>query len=237
MFWGDYYLSASFPPATLDPLTSRDIDFYERETTRIHEYIANLRNVCTKMGLQMGDPFFPTMDDATFETAMISISTQTDNPIVIDFLDCVSGLKHHEVEKNADQIEVEGRKFWVLNPCYCLKARVYNLVTLYPRLGKSEERIAIEAQRVALGIEIVRKHLSDFIAKGEMRNAHKRSMAIIKLAKTPIGRTLYRKYGLDVLSAIPDAGLDQRFYQYVRPDAVRYLHKGDPRNPPPSPTL
>jgi hypothetical protein len=50
-------------------------------------------------------------------------------------------------------------KFWVLNPVLCLKARIHNLLYLYPRLGSSEEKARIEYERVKTAILVVRLHL------------------------------------------------------------------------------
>lgn|GEM_PF-2742445 len=215
-FWGAYYLDEHAPAEYDIALASRDIDFFERRIERVREYIDAMKSVVETYGAQMSDPLYPTLDDSTFQTAILELNHPSlSQPIIIDFLGSVDGLTDQEVECGADTINVNGKSLPILNPVLCLKARIHNLLVLYPRLGKSDDRMAVELLRVKAAIEIVRAYLIDLRQhnpKDGARKAHQRIRPLLKLArKNSLGRELYRRYAVNVLDAFEGAGFPDRF--------------------------
>lgn len=223
--WGVYYLDKRIPLDQLSPLTSRDIDFYNKRATSIAEYAEHVRSYLQDHGLHLST-YHVTMTDHTPNTAKWYIHDDSNNGIGIDFLDYLSGLSREEIERNADEISIGDKAFLILSPVFCLKARINNLLILYPSLGKSKERIENEEERVKLGIQIVKYHLQEmhYWPNPETQKiAMKRTMQVIKLAKSSLGRQLYKTRGISVLDAIPLGVFDDRFYQHTLTNAAKKL--------------
>lgn len=223
--WGAYYLANDIPLDQLSPLASRDIDFYETRTARVKKYVVKLKEYFDKNNLIM-QVNYPGPDDFTINVALMSIRSPGETePLIIDFLNGIGGVSSTEMGKGADRITIGNDSFWILNPAYCLKSRIYNLMDLYPRMGKSAEKMENEEARVKLGILIVKYHLLELIyhvPDGE-RIAADRVKIIIEIAKGKLGKSLWRKKGISVLDAIPDHGLNPKFYQYTYIDAARKI--------------
>jgi len=223
--WGAYYLADNIPLEQLSPLASRDIDFFEARTARVKDYVVRLKEYFEKNNLTM-KVSYPTADDFTPNVALMAISSPDEpEPLIVDFLNGICGLSTTEIEKGADKIRIGAEEFWILNPAFCLKSRIYNLVDLYPRLGKSSDKIDNEKARVKLGILIVKYHLLELmyhIPDGD-RIAANRVKIIIEIAKSQLGKKLWRQKEISVLDAIPERGLDPKFYQYVYNDAAKKM--------------
>lgn len=226
-FWGEYYFDESAPLYQLDPLTSRDIDFYERRKDKVASYIEQARVQLEERGIRIKEVNYPGIEDHTIHTAILALEIPDEpDALLVDFLWSVDGLKDQEVLKGADKIEIDEYVLYVLNPILCLKSRINNLLVLYPRLGVPKEKMETEIQRVIAGIQITKVHLQDLVYnEGNIREAHKRAQLIIQIARRRMGRTLLKKHGINILDAIPSAGLNPNFYKYVLPAAEQKLNK------------
>lgn len=225
-FWGGYYLPGDAPHNQLSPLASLDIDFFERRKERVLAYIEHAREVLDREGIRVDDIAFPSIDDHTINTALVQLKLpHQEEPLIIDFIHGIDGLKDTEVIKGSDKVIIGEVEFWVLNPVLCLKARIHNLLYLYPRLGRSGDKIRIECERVKAAILIVRLHLEDMLGNhpDQYRNVQNRVNVIIGIACRKMGRDLIDRYKMSVLDAIPRMGLKPEFYQYVLMDAKKKL--------------
>lgn len=215
--WGAYYLDERVPLEQLAPLTSRDIDFYNKRSASVTEYAAHVREYLQQQGLDM-TIYTADMGDHTSNIAKWYLcEANSTEGIEVDFLDFLSGLSRDEIESNADEITIFDKSFLILSPVYCLKSRVNNLLKLYPQLGKSKDRLDNEEERVKLGIQIVRYHLQEMYYWGNdnQKRAMKRAMQVIKLARSSLGRQLWREKKISLLDAIPTNVFDGRFYEYT----------------------
>lgn len=224
--WGAYYLG-ELPLDQLSPLASRDIDFYTARIESVKNHITQLEQHLQKQDLSLQVNFAHIDKDAHAPNALLMrISSQDGSePVIVDFLDTLYGLTPKELMKGNDKITMGEQSFYILNPVLCLKARISNLLDLYRRLGKSEERMANEEERVKLGIQIVHAHLSELIyhVPNGQRIAHSRAKVILEIAKSSLGRKLLREKHINILTAIPMQGLDDQFYKHGYLDAHRKL--------------
>lgn len=226
-FWGHYYLSSSMD---LSALSSRDIDFYNKRTQQIQNYVGRVREYLQTQGLELREQY-PDLLDHQFATALWEISGditvssgQKQNVLIVDFLNFVGGLSDEDLEGNSEEVKLDDKTFRVLSPILCLKARVHNLLNLYPG-KKSPEKIQNEEDRVRLAIEIVRLHIEELFYwqhDGE-KMASKRSKKVLKIAQSQLGRKLYREKQISILDAIPKSIFDDRFYSIQCTNAAKRI--------------
>jgi hypothetical protein len=147
--------------------------------------------------------------------------------LIVDFIDHVEGVLDKDFNnQGVDKITIGDGSFWIMNPVLCLKARIHNLVSLYPRLGKSPERMDVEIERVKLAIKIVKEHLKDVLAH-DVRKALTRSKVVTGISKRRIARDLLDRHGINILDAIPLEGFPALYYERELPDFQRKLQRID----------
>jgi hypothetical protein len=226
-FWGEYYLADSLSLAERSPLASRDIDFYNKRTENVKACVETVRKHLKPLGLEMQTKD-PEMGDNAIALWFIKESAgPKENGVLIDFLDFISGIEGQEIERNSEEIDLNGKKFQVLSPVLCLKARVNNLIHLYPYLQKPADRMQNEEQRVRLAIQIVRAHLLElhyWVPDGEVK-AKKRIKQITNLCNANLGKRLYKEYGICLMDSIPKEILDERFYKNTYKNTVEMLER------------
>lgn len=230
--WGVYYLGEHIPMDQLSPLASRDIDFYHTRKVGVERYATLMKDYLNQNGLEL-EAYYPGPEEATINVGKWVIREAEKNepesdPIEIDFINFISGITTQEIknENNVDTFIVGANKFKILCPTLCLKARINNLLDLYPRLLKPEDRLQNEEERVKLGIQIVCYHIRELIyQKDDTRRAHDRANQIIEIAKSRNGRLLFRSKGISVLDAIPREGLNAKFYSHHLVDADKKMRR------------
>ncbi len=233
--WGVYYLSDKVPMEQLSALASRDVDFYNTRTAEVKKYALLMADYLNSHGLQM-DVYYPEPGDPTNNVGKWLIKESSpgqeqSEPVEIDFINFISGLNNNEINQNVDVFTIGDKSFEILSPVLCLKARINNLLNLYPTIGKSAERMENEEQRIRLGIQIVRSHLNELILQANLpRLAHTRAGQILDIAKSSNGRRLYAEKGISVIDAIPIHGLHEKFYQISMRDAEQKMKRNSKAN-------
>ncbi len=228
--WGVYYLSDKVPMEQLSALASRDVDFYNTRTAEVKRYALLMADYLSSHDLQM-DVFYPEPGDPTINVGKwlikeVSPGQGQSEPVEIDFINFISGLNKNEINRNVDVFTINDKSFEILSPVLCLKARINNLLNLYPTIGKSAERMENEEQRIKLGMQIVRCHLNELILQADLpRLAHTRAGQVLEIAKSSNGRRLYAEKGISVLEAIPNQGLHENFYKIGMKDAEQKMKR------------
>lgn len=230
-FWGTYYLDEEYPLERQQALASADIDLFDRRKARVIGYFEALREVAKRHGGNLSDPEFAGWNDSSVSLAIMEMThPELPAPLIIDVLSQLGGLEVNEIENGADLITVGRHSFPVLNPCLCLKARIHNLLWLYPRLGKSEARMAVEVLRVRSAIDIVRHYLAD-IGRYDTPEHQKKYQKKVKLIarmgrQSKIGPALYDKYRIDIHDIFDGLLIDERFRaQTIEPARARYRER------------
>lgn len=230
-FWGTYYLDDEYPLERQQALASEDIDLFDRRKARVIGYIEALREVANRHGGKLSDPEFAGWDDNSVSLAIMEMThPELPKPLTIDVLHQLGGLEGDEIEKGADLITVGRHSFPVLNPCLCLKARIHNLLWLYPKLGKSQARMEVEVLRVRSAIDIARHYLAD-IGRYETTEHRKKYQKKIQLIarmgrQSRIGPALYGKYRIDIHDVFDGLSIDERFRaQTIEPARARYRER------------
>lgn len=227
--WGVYYLSPSIPLEQLSPLTSRDIDFYNARTSDVKKYAELVVDYLKENNLKLTEEY-PSADRHTNNVGIWQITDVASNEsVIVDFLNYLSGIKQHEVEKpeNIEKMTIGQYTFQILSPTICLKARISNLLDLYPAI-KSAEKIANEKERVKLAVKIVHQHLLE-VAAIDMRHAYNRAKQILEIAKSRLGKRLFKQENISVLDAIPKGIFNENFYNFCLKDASEKMGKKLPQ--------
>ena len=120
--------------------------------------------------------------------------------IGVDVLHKVVGLDADDVRKRA--IEVTHPKdpsfrFSVMDPVDCLVSRFENL----RRISEKQNDVGIWQAKMA--ISVCRAYVEELIKMADERKAMKVATAVFQVAGSTTGLQIYRKYGLDILEAIP----------------------------------
>ena len=120
--------------------------------------------------------------------------------IGIDVLHKVVGLDADDVRKRA--IEVTHPKdpsfrFSVMDPVDCLVSRFENL----RRISEKQNEVGI--WQATMAIAVCRAYVEELIKMGDGRKAMKIATAVFQVAGSTTGLQNYKKYGLDILEAIP----------------------------------
>lgn len=218
-FWGNYYIGDDLD---LSPLSSRDIDFYTARTDRVKAYTQQVAKYLSNHNLQLRQTY-PDLADNQFATALWNIEGEVAdtsggviNNLVVDFLNFISGITPEDNMANtAIKVTAGDTSFYVMNPILCLKSRVNNLLHVYPG-RKPQAQIINEEKRVGIAITIVKIYIRETFygtGKASKKEAKKQSKKIVKIAKSALGRKLYRDKGIILLDAIPTDIFDTAFYQ------------------------
>ena len=186
-FWAQYYGIESRLPA----LTG-DID-----------YLATLSEA-KRISARLKIPHtlkVASLDDHTPNSAVISIDMDGyPEPVLIDYLTGIIGVKSEAITKSAVVIEFEGEPIRVLHPLHLLQAKIWNLY----RLEEKRNQEGIEQARLA--IEIAAAFIQQQkMPRRELLNAIE---AIGRFAATAPARFVAERFGLKCLNAIPRSVLE-----------------------------
>lgn len=144
-----------------------------------------------------------SLDDHTPNSAVISIEMDGyPEPVLIDYLASIIGVKSEAIDKSAVVIEFEGEPIRVLHPLHLLQAKIWNLY----RLEGKRTPEGIEQARLAIEIAAA------FIERAKMtqRELLNAIEAMGRFAATVPGRFAAERFGLDCLKAIPQSVFQNR---------------------------
>ena len=120
--------------------------------------------------------------------------------IGVDVLHKIVGLDADDVRKRALEVthpKDPSFRFSVMDPVDCLISRFENL----RRIPEKQNEVGVWQARIA--ISVCRAYTQELIKIGDERKAIKVATAVFQVAGSATGLQNYKKYGLDILEAIP----------------------------------
>lgn len=187
--WGHHYLKSYLTEEEKTGiLASQDLDLLARKPEIIR---------CAEAW--HGKATFPTMNDMTVSSGIVSFKDDSGGNVKIDFLSDVYGVKRDDIHKYLDAIPLSKVNVPILSPPLVLQSRIANL----NGLGYSDKKLQREIDRVRLASEVNNRYLADTLNEGSIRES-------LNIAKFVFKRVLDKKavvttaiYGVNLLNSIP----------------------------------
>jgi hypothetical protein len=182
---------------TEHPTATRDLDMLgsSQDAQRLQELLSFTFD--SKILVDINDHGSPN-------TAVISIHIDgEEEPLIIDYLAFMEGLKSKEVKARAIEFELpsssgkETCKIVVMHPLDVLVSRVVNIV----RLPSKQHSRALA--QVDLAIDMIRAWFSKLEAAKQETMIQETVKEIVKFAQSKDGKSALSKYGKNVMEAIP----------------------------------
>jgi hypothetical protein len=182
---------------TEHPTATRDLDMLgsSQDAQRLQELLSFTFD--SKILVDINDHGSPN-------TAVISIHIDgEEEPLIIDYLAFMEGLKSKEVKARAIEFELpsssgkETCKIVVMHPLDVLVSRVVNIV----RLPSKQHSRALA--QVDLAIDMIRAWFSKLEAAKQETMVQEAVKEIVKFAQSKDGKSALSKYGKNVMEAIP----------------------------------
>jgi len=224
--WGEHY-GIEFESTSVNPLASKDVDFFEGRKAKIEQYIEAIRSKLTEEGFSIKDTHWAKWSDSTPEVAKLILVAPDRSEIVVDFLGHVAGLSDGQIKKKSISIQTDAHKIRVLHPIECLKARIYNLLVLYPKLisDDNQEKFDVEVIRVQIALEIVHRYFLEELSSSERKEVTQELADLCRYGRSRLGKKLMRNYQLSIADAFPESCLPSQFKQHNY-DKLVELHDG-----------
>ena len=179
------------------PTATRDLDMLgsSQDAQRLQELLSFTFD--SKILVDINDHGSPN-------TAVISIHLDgEEEPLIIDYLAFMEGLKSKEVKARAIEFELPSSsgkdtcKIVVMHPLDVLVSRVVNIV----RLPSKQHSRALA--QVDLAIDMIRAWFSKLEAAKQETMVQEAVKEIVKFAQSKDGKSALSKYGKNVMEAIP----------------------------------
>ncbi len=152
LLWGQQYLLSLVSGEEYAALASDDLDFMGHKNAVI---------LCAKTW--GGEIRFPSMDEHTPQSAIISIPVKKDIFLIVDFLDKVFGVPLHNIHKYCDKLTFGENEIYTLSPYLCLKSRICNLHGLHYDAVKTQRELI----RIKLAASICRQYIIEHLESGD----------------------------------------------------------------------
>lgn len=173
------------------------------------------------------------MDRATANSAQLEVRLPGHaQPVLVDFLMSVAGLKSAGIRKRAATVEIGGAQVRVLHPLDCLASKMFNLKHFAEKRtpeGVEQGRLAIEIAKAFVRqcrfVPLAKKATPSKIAPSDaaravnltpaQRDSARKTLLkavemIHGIAATPGALFAYEEYGVDCMHAITRSGLRAR---------------------------
>ncbi len=156
--------------------------------------------------------WFPTMDDATAQTAKLTKRGPRGGVKQIDYLSGIVGLDTAKIQARAvDVLLSSGATIRVLHPLDVLESRLRNLATL------ASKQNAIGVAQARMATAVVNSFVRDLIdSAAERKTVHRAVERIVKIALDRILLGVAVEFGIDVLGAVPAARIDSPGFRTKR---------------------
>jgi hypothetical protein len=189
------------------PFTSKDIDYFG--------YEAAARQLVEKLG---GAPAarlaLPSMDDATFSTAVV-VAEIDGRKIIIDFISHVLGVKHTRLENSTMELRVpftfDGASheltLLLIHPVHCLQSRTANVMD--PALLRRDD---VSIRQLKAAVVVLREYILDRVEAGD----HKEAIWSVRelfswLRGHEHARTVHVELGIDPLDVLRAISLSPKW--------------------------
>jgi hypothetical protein len=120
-------------------------------------------------------------------------------PYEVDVLHRLTGLSAEEVRRHAKKIQDTKREatYLVLSPVDCLISRLENVRLI------ADKQNDVGAWHVRLAIRIVHAFVEELLDDDNEKEAIRVATDVLRAATHAMGLNAYRRYGIDVLEAVP----------------------------------
>lgn len=215
-FWAEYY-SSQEELEQYRPYTSKDIDYFG--TREAAEKLARALNGTVK---------FPSIDNATPQTAIVEASINGQN-IIIDFLGNVLGVRPNQLHENIVEILVpcqlgsEEKTITIplMHPLHCLQSRYSNIIAL----GRADDTAKRQAEAAPI---VLREYLNDSLNDGLDKEVTKTLQSLFDYLSKDINGKKAHKYvtrdPIEIIEAfINDERIDNRFRNFNMQSMIEKL--------------
>ncbi len=206
-FWASYFGIASRLPAL-----TRDIDYFGTKAEA--SLVASRLKIPHTLKIA-------TLDDATPNSAVLMVPMQGyAEPIVIDYLASILGVRSSDIHKSAVTVEIDGQRLQVVHPLQLLQAKIWNLYKL-------EEKRTLEGiEQARLSIEIAAAYVKE--ANKVQRFLLDSIETIARFSATAPARFANEHFQLHCLKAIPECAFDEgalpsEFYEKRWPQLLKAI--------------
>lgn len=202
-FWASFF-KILIPPA-LRPYVTKDTDF-----------LGNREDVARMASGMGGAALYPHRRGRTALAGQVRIDLSDHEFLGIDVLHRIVGLEDgNAVRRRAEERSLGKVRFRVMHPIDCLRSRLRNLRVL------RDKRTEAGAAQASLAVRVVRRYLETILAERSERLALRAAESVAKLTLEPAGVLAFRRYGIDVLEAIPVNRIANRKFLDVRWPQIR----------------
>lgn len=104
--WGEHY-GIEYDDSSVNPLASKDVDFFEGRRDKIERYIEAIRSKLASAGFSIKDTHWARWSDSTPEVAKLILVAPDQSEFVVDFLGHVAGLTDKQINRKSIPIETE----------------------------------------------------------------------------------------------------------------------------------
>ncbi|MBI2754381.1 MAG: hypothetical protein HYX46_12875 [Betaproteobacteria bacterium] len=205
-FWADRFRIASLRTRGEDAFVTRDADF-----------LGTRESVLALARATAGHAHFPNQRAPTSLVGQIRIAAGNDAVLNIDVLHRLLGPTAEGVRRRAQAVQLGDVEFLVMHPVDVLHSRVENLARLKDKQtteGVAQARIAAQVARAFI-LEVASQG-----SRGQ-RQALRAIERIAEIARTGSGKKVIRKFGVDLLAAIPAEAVTNRSFHEKRWPALR----------------
>ena len=155
-------------------------------------------------------------------SGIIKKSISPEEEYEVDVLRKVNGLSAEEIRRRALEMTRDGARFLVMSPIDVLISRLENLRLIAAKQTPSGE------WQTRTAVDMARAYIVDLLEKKADREAKHAATAILTAATHPMGINAHKRYGIDVLEALPIDKFDRsRFHSFLEnewPRQVRRIH-------------
>ena len=138
-------------------------------------------------------------DDATPQTAKLSLTVENEGYKEVDFLGTIVGVNTEQLKARAVEMRLPGlsRGIKIIHPLDLLASRLHNLADI------PKKRDAQGVAQVVLAISVVRAFISQAHGTLPERDVFPFVEEVRRIALNKKLRRVYYEYGFDILSAVP----------------------------------
>ena len=218
-FWADRFRIAPLRTKSEDAFVTRDADF-----------LGTRESVLALARATAGRAHFPHQRALTSLVGQVSIAAGGDAFLNIDVLHRLLGPTAEGVLRRAQMVQLGEVEFLVMHPIDVLHSLVENLARV------KDKQTAEGVAQVRLAVQVARDFILEVAPQGSrgQRQALRAVERIAEIATTGSGKKVTRKFGVDLLIAVPAKAVTSRSFHEKRwPALLRKLvsvHKTPPRD-------
>lgn len=205
-FWADRFRILPLRTGGEEAFVTRDVDF-----------LGTRESVLALARATAGRAHFPHQRALTNLVGQVSIPAAGGALLNIDVLHRLLGPSAEGVQRRAQAVRLGEVEFLAMHPIDVLHSRVANLA------GLKDKQTAEGVSQAALAVQIARAFILEIAPQGPggQRQALRAIERIAGIAAAGPGKRIARKFGVDLLAAIPAEVVTSRAFRAKRWPAIR----------------